>query len=141
GSSADLAGYRTAVDRIPKQIEALRVLTRDNKAQRENCEELESITNARLKDWEAAVETKSQGKIVDLADVMQQSLSLSSQSATVGEAIRTQEMQLLLQRTLTAQRQFFIASIAVVTSFVFAILLLYLHYRLLTSELYAREEA
>jgi PAS domain S-box-containing protein len=141
GSSADLTAYRNAVERIPKQIQTLQTLTRDNKMQQENSAELENITNARLKDWEAAVEAKSQGKVVDLGDVVQQSLSLSSQSATVGESIRTQEMQLLLQRTLTAQRQFFIASIAVVTSFIFAILFLYLHYRLLTSELYAREEA
>src|ERR1043165_2958207 len=66
GSEADLTGYRTAIERIPKQVQALRTLTRDNKAQRENCEELENITNARLKDWDAAVEAKSQDKVIDL---------------------------------------------------------------------------
>ena len=58
----------------------------------------------------------------------------------MGEAIRSEELKLLLRRTLAAQRQFFIASLAVVVSFVLAILLLYLHYRLLTNELHAREE-
>ena len=140
-SRTDLTAYRNAVERIPHQIQALRALTNDNKVQQENCTELENVTNARLQDWEAAVQAKSQGSIVDLADLIQQSISLSSQSATVVEAIRRQEMQLLLQRTLVAQRQFFIASSAVVISFIFAILFLYLHYRLLTSELYAREEA
>jgi PAS domain S-box-containing protein len=140
-SRTDLTAYRNAVERIPHQIQALRALTNDNKVQQENCTELEDVTNARLQDWEAAVQAKSQGSIVDLAALVQQSISLSSQSATVVEAIRRQEMQLLLQRTLVAQRQFFIASSAVVISFIFAILFLYLHYRLLTSELYAREEA
>ena len=141
GSPADLTAYRNAVARIPKEIQALRALTRDNKVQQENLAELENITNARLKDWDIAVEAKSQGNVVDLADVMQQSLNLSSQSAVVGEAIRSQEMTLLLQRGLAAQRQFFLATIAVITSFVLAILFLYLHYRLLTSELQARAEA
>jgi PAS domain S-box-containing protein len=141
GGSADLTAYHNAVSRIPQQIQTLRGLTRGNRAQQENCAELENITNARLKDWEVAVDTKSQGQIVDLADVVQQSLNLSSQSATVGESIRSQEIQVLLQRTLAAQRQFFLAVGAVIASFVFAILFLYLHYRLLTRELFAREEA
>jgi PAS domain S-box-containing protein len=141
GSPADLTAYRNAVAHVPEEIRKLRVLTRDNKTQQENCDQLATVTNARLKDWEAAVVAKSEGKEVNLADLLQQSISLSSQGAVAGEAIRTEELRLLLQRTLAAQRQFFLAIAAVVTSFVFAILLLYLHYRLLTSELYAREEA
>ncbi|HSS98392.1 MAG TPA: PAS domain S-box protein, partial [Terriglobales bacterium] len=141
GSAADLTGYRNALGRIPQQIQALRNLTQDNKTQQENLSELENVTNARLKDWESAVQDKVQGKEIKLPDVLQQSLSLSTQSATVGDAIRTQEMQLLLQRTLAAQRQFFLAAIAVITSFVLAILFLYLHYKLLAAELRAREEA
>src|ERR1041384_4048428 len=44
GAPADLILYHNAVERIPKQIQALRVLTRDNKPQQENCAELENIT-------------------------------------------------------------------------------------------------
>ena len=141
GSPADLTAYRNSVARVPGEISKLHSLTRDNKVQQENCDQLETVTNARLKDWDLAVAAKSEGKEVNLADVLQQSISLSSQGAVAGEAIRSEELRLLLQRTLTAQRQFFLAVVAVVTSFIFAILLLYLHYRLLTSELYAREEA
>ncbi len=141
GSDAELTAYRNAVSRIPQEMARLRVLTRDNKAQLDNCNQLETVTNARLKDWEAAVAAKKQGQQVDLINLMQQSISLSAQSAQVGEAIRAEELRLLLQRTLVAQRQFFLACATVVISFTFAILLLYLHYRLLGSELYAREEA
>jgi len=141
GSQGDLTGYRNALSRIPHQLQLLRYLTRDNKVQQENLAELENVTAARLKDWEAAVADKIQGKQINLPEVLQQSLNLSTQSAAIGEAIRTQEMQLLLQRTLAAQRQFFLAAIAVITNFTFAILFLYLHFRLLTAELRAREDA
>jgi len=140
GSDAELIAYRTGVARIPTEIARLRWLIRDNKIQKDNCDQLETVTNARLKEWETAVAEKSQGKAVDIPELLQHSLNLSSQSASVGEAIRSEELKLLLQRTLAAQRQFFIASLAVVVSFVLAILLLYLHYRLLTNELHAREE-
>lgn len=141
GSEAELTGYRNAVSRIPTELRHLRELTRDNKIQIDNCTQLETVTNARLKDWDVAVETRAQGKEVDLTELLQQSLGLSSQSAAVAEAIRAEELRLLLERTLAAQRHFFLASITVVTSFILAIILLYAHYRLLTSELYAREEA
>ena len=141
GSDAELTAYRAGIARIPTEITRLRWLVRDNKIQKDNCDQLEAVTKARLKEWETAVADKSQGKVVDVPELLEQSLNLSSQSAAVGEAIRSEELKLLLQRTLAAQRQFFIASLAVVLSFVFAILLLYLHYRLLTNELHAREEA
>jgi len=141
GSDAELTAYRTGIARIPTQISQLRDLVKDNKVQKDNCDQLERVTNARLKEWEVAVADKSQGKQLDIPELLQQSLSLSSQSASVGEAIRSQELKILLQRTLAAQRQFFIASATVITSFILAILLLYLHYRLLTDELRAREEA
>lgn len=141
GSPADLTAYRNAVVHIPAEIQHLRFQTRDNKEQQDNCTELENVTTARLKDWESAVDAKAQGQEINLSELLKQNISLSAQSAEVGEAIRKEELQLLLQRTLTAQRQFFLAIVAVVTSFVFALLLLYLHYRLLTQELYAREEA
>src|SRR5882724_2407664 len=141
GSEAELTAYRNAVSRIPGEMRLLRELTRDNRVQNDNCNQLETVTNARLKDWEAAVETKTQGIDISLPDMLQPSLSLSAQSATIAEAIRAEELRLLLQRTLAAQRHFFVASVAVATSFILAMLLLYAHYRLLTSELHAREEA
>ena len=141
GSDAELTAYRTGIARIPTEIGRLRWLVRDNRTQKDNCNQLETITNARLKEWEVAVADKSQGKQVDIAELLQQSLNLSSQSAAVGEAIRSEELKVLLQRTLTAQKQFFIASTTVVASFIFSILLLYLHYLLLTSELRGRAEA
>ena len=108
GSDAELTAYRNAVSRIPQEMARLRVLTRDNKAQLDNCNQLETVTNARLKDWEAAVAAKKQGQQVDLINLMQQSISLSAQSAQVGEAIRAEELRLLLQRTLVASGNFFL---------------------------------
>jgi len=106
GSDAELTAYRAGIARIPTEITRLRWLVRDNKIQKDNCDQLEAVTKARLKEWETAVADKSQGKVVDVPQLLGQSLNLSSQSAAVGEAIRSEELKLLLQRTLAAQRQF-----------------------------------
>src|SRR5882762_3711443 len=67
GSEAELTAYRNAVSRIPGEMRRLRELIRDNKVQIDNCNQLETVTNARLKDWEAA-ETKTQGIDISLPD-------------------------------------------------------------------------
>src|SRR5947208_3061762 len=46
GSPADLTEYRNAVSRIPGELRQLRFLTRDNKAQQENCNQLDTVTDA-----------------------------------------------------------------------------------------------
>src|SRR4051794_3526263 len=49
GSDAELTAYRSAVSRIPGELTRLRILVRDNKLQLENFNQLETVTNARLK--------------------------------------------------------------------------------------------
>src|SRR5882672_3172940 len=66
GSETELIAYRNAVSRIPEEMRRLHALTRDNKVQIDNCNQLETVTTARLKDWEAAVETKVQGVDISL---------------------------------------------------------------------------
>jgi PAS domain S-box-containing protein len=141
GSDSDLATYRAATALIPERIQHLHQLTKDNPVQTEHCVQLESLTSERLKTWEEAVRQKDAGKIVDLNALVQQNITLSRQSGAVAEAIRAEEVRLLLFRNMAAQRHFLIASVGVVSSFTLALLLLYLHYWLLTGELRAREEA
>jgi len=62
-------------------------------------------------------------------------------SALLTGAIRAEESRLLGQRTSAARRGFVVASLVVISSFVVALFLLYVHFRLLNAELRATEQA
>jgi len=141
GDDSDLTEYRRTASQVPERLRRLRELTKDNPVQLEHCAQFESVTNARLQAWDDSVAEKQQGKSVDLSRLLRQNMDFGLRSAAAAEAIRTEETRLLGQRTRGAHRGFVRASVIVVSSFVLALLLLYLHYHLLTGELRAREKA
>jgi PAS domain S-box-containing protein len=141
GADSDLTEYRRAASQVPERLRRLRELTKDNPIQLDHCAQFESVTNVRLQAWNDSVVERQQGKSVDLSRLLRQNMDFSSRSAAAAEAIRTEETRLLGQRTRGAHRGFVRASVIVVSSFVLALLLLYLHYYLLAGELLAREKA
>jgi PAS domain S-box-containing protein len=141
GEDADLAQYQDAASRIIEPIHHLRELTKDNPVQVENCSQLDSVTTARLEAWRASVEARRAGKPVDLSRLIRQNMEFSSRSALITAAIRSEESRLLGHRTSVAHRRFLLASLVVISSFLVALFLLYLHFRLLTAELRATEKA
>jgi PAS domain S-box-containing protein len=141
GSLADLDDYRKAVLRVPGEMSRLRYLTKDNPIQINNCRQLESLTNERLRSWEDTISAKTLGRPLDMTAFLEKNVRSASQTAAVGDAIRNEEGRLLQERTRTAQRHFALVSVSVISSLILAILLLYLQYRLLVTELRARESA
>jgi PAS domain S-box-containing protein len=141
GSAEDLSEYRNTIKLIPNNLKHLLELSQDNPSQVENCRHLEAATEARLEAWEPAIQDKQQGKAVNLKDLLQQNLSLATQSAVVSAAIREEERRLLDQRRHSAQRRFRLATATVVASFLVALALLYAHFKLLAAELEARQKA
>jgi PAS domain S-box-containing protein len=141
GSESQLNEYRSIVSRVPMELSQLCQLSGDNPAQFRNCRELQSPTQARLQRFEAAITQKEQGQPLDLIGIVQEGIVLAAQSAAVTSAIRREEVELLKERGQLAQRRFLLASIVVVASFILALALLYMNYRLLTGELRARAEA
>ena len=141
GEDAALAGYQKAASQISEPMRQLKELTKDNPVQVDNCAQLDSATTARLQAWRASVEAKQAGKPVDLSSLIRQNMELSSRSALLTAAIRSEENRLLSHRANVARRGFLLASLVVISSFVVALFLLYLHFRLLTAELRATEKA
>jgi signal transduction histidine kinase len=141
GAASELSQYRDTVSQLPEKTRYLRALVRDNPLQVSNCERLQTLLDARIKEWNASIEAKLNGRAPDLDDLLEKSLRLSAESGAIGNAIRLEEFQLLQERTQDAHERFLIAIATVIISFVLAILLLYLHYRLLNNELNARERA
>ena len=141
GSVRELREYRDAVSQIPGKVRYLRSLVHDNPSQETNCDRLGAALDARIREWDSTIRTRTEGGPLDLDDLLEKSLRLTSESETVAGAIRLQEFQLLQERTQDARRRFLIAIATVIVSFILAILLLYVHYRLLNRELSAREGA
>jgi PAS domain S-box-containing protein len=141
GEDAALAEYQKAASQISEPMRQLKELTKDNPVQVDNCAQLDSATTARLQAWRASVEAKQAGKPVDLSSLIRQNMELSSRSALLTAAIRSEENRLLSHRANVARRGFLLASLVVISSFVVALFLLYLHFRLLTAELRATEKA
>jgi PAS domain S-box-containing protein len=66
-------------------------------------------------------------------------MEFSSRAAILTAAIRSEENQLLRHRTSVVRRGFLLASLVMISSFVVALFLLYLHFRLFITELRATE--
>ena len=141
GDADQLSAYRGALSLMLQQMQPLEELIKDNKAQIEYCKSLESLITARVRAWEDLIASKQQGRPIDLASVVQQDLDFSSESASVAEKIRAEEIRLLQERVRVAHEQSWFTRGTVVLSFALVFLLLYVHYRLLTSELKGRERA
>jgi PAS domain S-box-containing protein len=140
GEDAALAEYQKAASQISEPMRQLRELTKDNPVQVDNCAQLDSATTARLQAWHVSVEAKQAGKPVDWSRLIRQNIEFSSRSAPLTAAIRSEENRLLSHRTSVARRGFLLASLVVISSFLVALFLLYLYFRLLTAELRASEK-
>jgi PAS domain S-box-containing protein len=138
---SELSAYRQAVPQISEEIRRLQELTKDNLAEVEHCRNYAAITNERMRVGEALISQKQQGKAIELVPVQQQNIEFASQSAAIAEGIRSEEGRLLQQRIATAHRSYTLTRAVVILSFALALLLLYLHYYWLTTELRAREQA
>jgi PAS domain S-box-containing protein len=141
GEGSALAGYEVAASQISEPMRQLRELTKDNHIQVDNCARLDSLTATRLQAWEASVQARQKGKAVDLTSLMRENIDFSSRSALISSAIRSEEKRLLGRRTSIARRGFVLASLVVISSFMVALFLLYVHFHLLNAQLAAKEKA
>jgi PAS domain S-box-containing protein len=141
GREPDLNEFHAAEGRIPEAVARLRKLLNDNPAQLENCAALEASLNGRIQAWEASIRGKQQNQPIDIQHFMEQNLRLATQTSNIADAIRAGEDRLLHRRTAVAEHDFHVALITVVAALLLGILLLSVHYLLLTSELRARDEA
>lgn len=141
GNPSELENYNLSSAKALERFDKLKVLTRDNPVQQAKCEQYGVGLRQRFRAWDDAVVARQQGHPVELEQVLSQNVDLAARSAAVADDIRNEEHGLLVQRTGIAHRRFLVASGAVVLSFVLALLLLCLYYRLLNRELRVKEVA
>ena len=143
GEDESLRTFQDSLLQIGRQLDALRELTKDNASQRAHCDQLNQITQERISLYRHSIELKHAGKLdKDQQDEMSRQLvQLSSRSAAITSQMRDEEQNLLKTRTDTSRRLFLVTITVLIAAFIFAVILLGVHYRLLYSELQARRQA
>jgi len=141
GDSSFLAEYESAKSQIHTKLALVRELTRDNPTQRSLCNQLDDLILRRIELLDTSIEIRRSGPLDETTQ-----LRLSRESVAVGAEF-TDVMASMMQeeRNLLHQRQevsgnLFTATLGILlATFALAILLFWIHFRLLNKELAERE--
>jgi signal transduction histidine kinase len=135
--------YQSVAGEIPQKLQLVGRLTADNPEQQDSWKALEAVTNRRLELLEKSVQLR-RGSVPDnqeQARLRQQILEVSVQADSLLQRMQEEEKQLLESRRGKSERLFQITAYILCAIFILALGLLFLHYRMLNSELNAREQA
>jgi signal transduction histidine kinase len=143
GDLSFLQDYETSANQVTSKLLRLRQLITDNTAQQESLQHLEQITNHRLDLLKQSVELKQSGSpnVQPQQQLRQKILYVSTDADDLLQTMQDREQQLLNQRTQQSEYLFRITALILCAAFVIALTLLFFHYRLLNTELAAREQA
>jgi CHASE3 domain sensor protein len=135
--------FEAAASEIPKAIQRLRELTRDNPQEQQLCSRLESVTQHRIGLFRDSIQLANatprdqsgQGEFTN------QSAVFASETTQVMQQMRGEEQRLLHNRERLSTRLFILVVVILVSTLVLALGLFSVHFRLLSGELTAREQA
>lgn len=143
GSQSVADQFAIALKDVPLRLQTLRALTPDNPEQQELCSRLEKNTEHRLAlSKEAVAVSRSDPDYDDKqAEITQLTIPLLSETSEITEQMRSLEEGLLSEREHVVHRlSLYTYSILLIT-LALAVAMFIVHYRLLTGELIAREQA
>jgi signal transduction histidine kinase len=143
GEETFFQDYQQAAGEIPAKLQKIRELTVDNLEQQDSGLRLERITNLRLNLLNKSVQLKRGGSpdAQEQARLRQQIIDVSAEADSLLQEMQNEEQQLLDTRRLQSERWFRITAYILCTAFLVALALFVFHYRMLNSELSAREQA
>jgi hypothetical protein len=143
GNEDFLPEYQAHVALLNTRIQKLKELTKDNPAEQDNCHRLEQLTGERMRVWEDSIRLgrDQHWNQPGQKALTAQAVSLADQMTSVTQAMRGAEERLLIQRRNAADRLLTVLIAIVITAFSLALLLFFIHYRLLIAELRARQVA
>ena len=120
-----------------------RALTQDNPRQQELCGHLEQLIGNRVALFKESIEfgrsapQDQQGQ----SDISRRGLPVASEITSTMQQMRDEEQRLLDARAKASKRWFILAVVVLMVTFILALIMFSVHYRLLTAELDAREQA
>jgi signal transduction histidine kinase len=143
GNPAFLQDYETAAAAVSAKLRQVRQLTVDNPTQKDNFNRLEDLTQRRLNLLKDSVQLRQSGSTDAPAQQQfrQQIIDASAEADSILQEMQDDEQQLLGQRQPRSEHTFRVAAYTLCAAFVLALVLFLFHYRLLNTELRAREQA
>ncbi len=143
GSPNRLSEFEATVEQIPQKMAALEQMTSDNPVQRANCVKFRALDEERIRLMRQAVNIRASGlsTLEKEAAITQQIVAVASQTDVLTQNMDDVEQRLLEKRTATARRWFGGIVGILMTSLGGALILFWVHYRLLNQELRALEQA
>ena len=138
-----MSQFEAAVSEIPANLQHLRELTRDNPTQQELCSRLQDLTARRVALLRKSIQLQEAAPKDDQgqADLARQAVPISSGMTSIMQQMREEEQQLLESREKASHRLFIVTVVTLAVAFVLALDLFAINYRLLSTELRAREQA
>jgi signal transduction histidine kinase len=141
GNEDFLPDYQAHVALLNARIQKLKDLTKDNPKEQANCNRLEELTKERMRVWEDSIRLGRNRRLPGQEALTAQGVSLADQMTSVTQAMREAEERLLIERRSSADRLLTVLITIAITAFSLALLLFFIHYRLLVAELRARQTA
>jgi signal transduction histidine kinase len=143
GNHVSSAEFEAAASEVPKAIQRLRELTRDNPQEQQLCSRLESVTQHRIGLFRDSIQlaNASPRDQSGQGELTNQSAVFASETTQVMQQMREEEQRLLHSRERLSTRLFILVVVILVSTLVLALGLFSVHFRLLSGELTAREQA
>jgi signal transduction histidine kinase len=143
GDATRLDEYHSAVSDTQQAVALVRQLTADNNLQQNYCARLESWATRRISLMDQSINLKQHDEtsLEKEAGITQGVVGAAAEMDSVVQQMQALEDQLLAEREARSQALFRQAVLLCSAAFLFAVLLLGLHYYLLNHELKARQRA
>jgi signal transduction histidine kinase len=143
GDASRLAPYDSFKGQVHQRFDHVRDLTKDNPVQRSLCTQLEDNILRRIELLDTSIEMRRSGPLDDTTQLRlsRENVSAAADFSDIMQKMMTEEKGLLGQRKALSDNLFVVVLCILLVMFVFAILLLWIHFRLLSKELTRREHA
>jgi signal transduction histidine kinase len=143
GEPSFLVQFEAATSDVFKAVQNVRVLTKDNPSAQQRCTRLQASIQHRIELFRNSIKLQqtSPGDLQGQADISRESVAFATETTDIMEQMREEEQRLLVVRAKRSDRLFTIAVLILASTFLLALAMFSLHYRLLSAELVARRNA
>jgi len=141
GDASQLAPYDALRGQVHQRFDRVRELTKDNPLQHSMCIQLEDNILRRIELLDASIELRKSGPLDDSTQLRlsRDNVIAAADFSDIMQKMMSEEQHLLGQRKALSDNLFVILLCILLAMFIFAIVLLWVHFRLLSNELAARE--
>lgn len=143
GRDEFLDAFNIAIHDIHRKLDTIASLIKDNPRQQQFWSQLQLLTDSRIELYRKSIsltKTAPQDKRGQ-SEITNEGVAVASEIAATGDAMRSEEEELLAVRTRTSRRLFIFSAWMSIATLLLALTFLGLHYRLLWRLLHTRERA